>query len=294
MGLAACPGRRGPVASRGGGIRGVDPGVDPRKGGRMESRMVFVAGAPRSGTTAVTRLLAAHTDVTLADAHGLGTSPDGKPTYESGIFIRIRDDDAVRARFAALDGRTAVIVEKTPMHILHVDRIRRIFPGARFILCHRPPLPCLRSWKKARATFLQHGSFADACAVVARALTALAAQCEAEDVAVVRFNPFMADPAGAGAALLRHLDLDTAQLDQCLADMRDPALERVKGVVGESVLGGATRLSAEEKALVAEICEPANAAVLARRPRLVIRPLRDGADREHGQGARIGSTDRGR
>ena len=241
-------------------------------------------GAPRSGTTAVTRFLAAHPDVTLADAEALGTSPDGRPTFESGIFVRDLRDDEVLARFAAIDGRTPVVVEKTPVHILYIDRIRRLFPKARFILCHRPPIPCMRSWKVARATFLKHGTFEDACKMVARATDIMTERCGDDDTAVMRFTPFMEQPRAVGAALLQHLGLDDGPLDNCVTDMRDPKLERVKGVVGESLRGGTTRLTAEERAQVLEICGQAQEAWAQRQGKNVIRPLQQLVDSAQAEG----------
>ena len=40
-----------------------------------------------------------------------------------------------------------VVIEKTPHHLLYVQRIARFFPKAKFIVCHRDPEGFVLSWK---------------------------------------------------------------------------------------------------------------------------------------------------
>lgn len=51
----------------------------------MNSLVAFVAGSPRSGTTALTRMLIEHPDVFHAGPDELGTRVNDRPTFESGI-----------------------------------------------------------------------------------------------------------------------------------------------------------------------------------------------------------------
>ncbi len=221
----------------------------------MESQMVFIAGAPRSGTTAITRMLHAHPDVFLADAKVLGTSSDGKPTYESAIFCRPLTDDEVLDRFAKLDCEQKFILEKTPDHIHFLDRIRHIFPGAKFILMQREALGAVKSWKVAQSTFLKSGgSITDACKNWARSTRIVSNNAMKNDVLVVEFGNLMASREAVAENIFEFLGLDQAFVAHCLIEMDNPAKERVVGVVGESVKGGDTRLSLTERLKIHYYC----------------------------------------
>ncbi len=229
----------------------------------MASRLCFIMGAPRSGTTALTRLLIGHPDVLHAGPDELGTRGHDLPTFESNVFLRVDDDAEIRRRFAALDGRRPLIVEKTPTHILHVARIRRVFPEARLLVTLRDAVPALTSIKVARSwmnTRRDLGSFAT---LWTRCTERALRRAGEPGVFVAPYDRFMADKPGVARALFGFLGLDPAPLERCLAAMDDPATERVKGVVGESVKGGTTRLDAEESAMVARVCGATQAKLTA-------------------------------
>lgn len=119
--------------------------------------LVFVVGAPRSGTTWLQVLLEQHPGVaTCPETHLF----DGyvAPLYErwrweaenelSGLSVVLDDDDlddlarafvqGVRDRL--IEGRDArVFVEKTPQHALHAGLAARLFPSARFLHVVRDP-----------------------------------------------------------------------------------------------------------------------------------------------------------
>lgn len=226
------------------------------------NRLVFIMGPPRSGTTALTRLLMSHPDVFLADAKALQTVNQDAPTYyESGIFFRDLSDDEVRARFAALPAGDRMIVEKTPSHIVHLERIIRMFPSAHFVITHREPYSCMLSWKVASRTFLKSGiSFREACYNWRFATEALLAHAMRENVVIVDYHQFMTHTEAVGHALFDRLKLDQSRRAECLQLMNAPETERLKEVVGETIRGGNTRLTLKERWRVFRACMPAERA----------------------------------
>ena len=103
--------------------------------------LVFVLGAPRSGTTWVLKVLEEHPDVVAATVDNLDAKINDNITLETNIFNSTRPftDAHIRWKFYQLSLRNPgkVIVEKTPIHLLFADRIRDVFSEAVFVLILR-------------------------------------------------------------------------------------------------------------------------------------------------------------
>ena len=133
--------------------------VDWRQDGHpdaMESP-VFVVGFPRSGTTLVEQMLAAHdrfvsTDeqpfvrrmVEWMDARGL-------PYPDALAVLSVEDLDALREVYWSAVREVAAIrpgvrlVDKNPLNMLALPMMRRAFPKARIIYCQRHPCDAILS-----------------------------------------------------------------------------------------------------------------------------------------------------
>jgi hypothetical protein len=200
-------------------------------------------------------MLMSHGDVLLADAEALGTASNGTPTWESGIFARNYSDDQILQRFENLYGQAPFILEKTPSHIFHIDRIKSLFEDAFFVITHREPYSCLLSWKVARRTFMRsNDDFGAACRKWSMATDTLIRHYDDPRVLPVDYHWFAKNTESASRAIFDFIGLDDKEIGRCLEKMNDPRLERVSGVVGESIRGGKTRLSAMERFKVFMIC----------------------------------------
>jgi hypothetical protein len=95
---------------------------------------VFVVGLPRSGTTLVERIVAAHPDAT-----GVGERDD---IEKLSVRMRAGDEPAKLAKsylaeIAELAQGKRLVVDKTPINFLHLGLIARLLPGARIIHIRR-------------------------------------------------------------------------------------------------------------------------------------------------------------
>jgi len=144
---------------------------------------VFLCGCGHSGTSIMARILAAH-----PAAH--------VPQRETEVFVRDKltaiTPDTVRKvlalfREAAASGRH-VLIEKTPKHLYSIELIRRLVPGARFVLP-------VRDGRDVTAS-IAHRT-ADAAAGLDRWVreTGLVADERGRpDVHVYRYEDFVSDP----------------------------------------------------------------------------------------------------
>lgn len=116
---------------------------------RLRAPLILL-GAPRSGTTLLGRLFAAHPDVAYWE--------EPRPIWSQGNAWREDDEldeshltpaiarriDGCFARFLEASGR-ACFAEKTPSNLLRVRFIHALYPGARFIHLTRHPASVVAS-----------------------------------------------------------------------------------------------------------------------------------------------------
>lgn len=172
-----------------------------------DERPVFVLGMPRSGTSLVERILAAHPSIT-----GTGEQPTVHrlirrlEPHEDRLPARIEQPadltaDAIREaaragldRIGSLAPGAARIVDKQPFNFLAMPMIARLFPGARIIHCRRDRLDV------AVSCFFQ--SFMGAI-WFANDLSHIDRFHRAYERLTEHFSSLMAsDPAGSGTRLL--------------------------------------------------------------------------------------------
>lgn len=133
-------------------------------------RPIFIFSAPRSGSTLLQRVLAAHPDVTTASEPWL-LLPMLAPLYDELPAPGVRDplihealedfiaelpngrvdyraairDCALAMYDGVADGQATYFVDKTPMYHLVIDEIFATFPDARFLFLFRNPLSVIAS-----------------------------------------------------------------------------------------------------------------------------------------------------
>ncbi|GAB5463335.1 tetratricopeptide repeat-containing sulfotransferase family protein [Hoeflea alexandrii] len=119
-----------------------------------ETRMVFVVGMPRSGTTLVESILTRHPDVettgettALQDCLDLYRKHVGlRRTWDWYEALSETDSKALGRRYfdrcsdLMVSGLPTVLVDKTPLNIFELGFAKRILPNARFVFMSRHPL----------------------------------------------------------------------------------------------------------------------------------------------------------
>ena len=203
--------------------RAGEPGVEPTP--------VFIVGMPRSGTTLVEQILAAHPAV-----HGAGElSEIGHMVAEIASraatadpypgCMRSLDAEAVRAlgrRYVAYlrthSPDAARITDKLPGNYLHLGFIATILPGARIIHCRRNPLDIAISlyFNDFRSGH-DYSNDLGAIGRIIRGMRALMTHWEAvlhARMLAVDYETLVADPEPDARRMVRHVGLEWD--DACL------------------------------------------------------------------------------
>lgn len=257
----------------------------------MSDGLVFVLGAPRSGTTLLRAQLNRHSRIGLCDEtfffywvaerqHVFGDLADpARRARAIDRFVATRrierlglDRAALAARlqqeatsypafFAALLAFYAEVHgkriggEKTPQHALHAATLRRWYPDARLIHLVRDPRDVVASLK--RMPWGSGAALTDAklwrdCVEGAEALSADPLFCR------VRYESLVADPAGELARLCHFLGLDfePAMLQGDAKKSDRWWFDRAQGALEKSrVERWRSELSADEIAVVERVAE---------------------------------------
>ena len=193
---------------------------------RLTDRMVFLVGAPRSGTNWLQRMLAAHPDVVALPSethlfshglrhldtqvqHGLLASP------ATGMVYLPRDEWVaamrefcvlVYARVAdSIDPAASLVVERSPHHVLHLPLIGEVFPDAAVVHIIRDGRDVVRSLAGHEWGPGDVAAAAEQWRDCVRAAKVAAPALKRYDE--VRYEDLMADPRGQVAALFGRLGL---------------------------------------------------------------------------------------
>lgn len=132
---------------------------------------IFIVGMPRSGSTLVEQVLAAHPDVSGGGERGDIPAILGAESRRRGVpfpnwvakatandWQRLGSDYVARIRAARGDAK--FVTDKLPGNWLHVGVIRAMLPGARIIVCRRDPLENLFAcWRRQFAPGRQAWSY---------------------------------------------------------------------------------------------------------------------------------------
>jgi len=119
--------------------------ADPVTGGH---HLVFLVGFPRSGTTLLDRMLAAHPDIAVLEEDNPFSAPllALQDLLEQGIQDPLSHPHVRRTLATATErvtslkpGRESRIVDKLPLNSIYAGWLHRLLPDARFVVAIRDP-----------------------------------------------------------------------------------------------------------------------------------------------------------
>jgi hypothetical protein len=175
--------------------------------GRSDLEVVFVVGAPRSGTTLMQQVLVGHGDFfSIPGESGIFTHQDvfDPARKHFGLDLGLRRElfrvsrshveffeRAVRSLPGALPGK--VFVEKTPQHALRTAFLLDRFPRSRVVHVVRDGRDCFCS-SQANQHVPQRASVHRFASYWRRCINAVESQSASDRVLRIRYEDFVADP----------------------------------------------------------------------------------------------------
>jgi hypothetical protein len=230
----------------------------------MDLQPVFIVGVPRSGTTWVQRLLAAHPKAwplietyMLSSRIGLGAllrsvpaTPPAPGSHElpppglGRIFTRqelVAELRPVAERWLRLgsDDGARFVIEKSPWHVTDVEVISEVLPAARFVHVIRDGRDVAVSLLAARRSWSRFGSsrprevLREAARTWSTGIEAgeLARAIVGERLLELRYERLRADPAAACRELFEHcgMSFDQQLVGRAVATTRLDGGDRPSG-----------------------------------------------------------------
>lgn len=172
--------------------------------------LAFLVGFPRSGTTLLEQVLAAHPEVSALDERATLERLDEGFTLSAGGLDRLEtlseaDADGLRRSYwrVLADGGTAtegrLVVDKLPLNSLRLPMIARLFPEARVLFALRDPrdviFSCFRRTFRMNAAMREFATLSSTAAFYDAVMTAAAAAREVYTLKVseVRYESVVSD-----------------------------------------------------------------------------------------------------
>lgn len=183
----------------------------------------FLMGFLRSGTTLAGQMIAGCPGVTVLDErHTLGAAAGLLHRPDAPAAVAALDEAAVETLrlsywrsaegFGLIPG--ARLVDKMPLHAVHLPIIARMFPGARVVVVRRDPrdvvLSCFRRMFRPNADTIQFGDLHGVATLYdgVMRLTEAAAMRLGLNLQSVRYEDLVREPEAATRSLAEFLGLD--------------------------------------------------------------------------------------
>jgi len=207
------------------------------------SGLVFILGAPRSGTTWMWGLLTSHPTVVPLMREdfdpGNPSVVDGRRmTSETGAFVRYDDAlilEAVERKRRDFPGKT--LVEKTPLHTLHISRILNLFPEAKLVYMMRDPRAVVSS--VIHATFFNFDRSVENTAKQYRKFLQQAEPYfDTPRCLLIRYEDLAADPAASVQKVLGFLELSEEPAARMIEENRGRVKVDIDGVFRRGTVDG--------------------------------------------------------
>ncbi|HAC78934.1 MAG TPA: hypothetical protein DCG06_01475 [Deltaproteobacteria bacterium] len=202
----------------------------------MQNRLIFLVGAPRSGTTLLARILSAHSEVaSRAEPHlitplahlgyfgSVQKAPYDPFNVQQAIQELVSDlpggeEDYLTALRAYTDSLYGAILEQTPDKKYFLDKtpanslvlpfLTKLYPQAGYIVLTRHPLAILSSYVNSffdgdYQVAMEHNP------ILQRYVPALARMLREKPVPFIpiRYEDFVADPEAGFRKICEHLDI---------------------------------------------------------------------------------------
>ncbi len=197
---------------------------------------VFIIGAPRSGTTWLWGLLTSFSNIVPLLKEDfeptIKISHNGKfKTSETGAFINY-DNTTIKKVIEEKQKKfpNKILIEKTPLHILHIDKILKLFPNAKIIYIQRDPRAVISSM--IHSTFFNFAnSLDDAIKKYKQYMDAIYPFLSHPNIHCIKYEDLHTNATKEIEKILRFLKVTTSQveIDNAISENNNKTKVVIKG-----------------------------------------------------------------
>lgn len=226
---------------------------------RKFENLVFIFGAPRSGTTWLWSLLESNKG-TIPFLDGIEKNNDGTyDTSESGVYIKDYKNASKKIKLFVSKNKNKIVIEKTPSHTLIYDKILNDFPKSKNIIIFRNPISIVNSMIKSEMTAFQNYDIDYSIKSVKEYYLKLEELSTKEDSIVITYENLLKNTKSFLTSIFERLNLEISKVDQIINDNKYKTRINVKGAYRKGTIDSfkedlsVSEMKFIEKSLRAEI-----------------------------------------
>lgn len=195
---------------------------------KKNSRLSFIFGCPRGGTTFLWSLLESHPNVVpftkgVKDAEGKYT------TSESGIYINNRSKAKKEILNFSLKHNGYLIIEKTPLHTLRYQDIKKDFPNSKDIVILRNPLAIVNSMCSSKMVAFEDYDMDKAILEVKKYFNALHVIIESNNCLIVTYENLLKNTEQELLKVVDYLGIENHDLKRIISENKNTTKVSVSG-----------------------------------------------------------------
>jgi len=196
---------------------------------RGENKITFIFGCPRGGTTWLWSLLESHSNV-IPFTNGIEKDAKGYySTSESGIYLK----EPKRAKkiiesFCKLN-KTKNVIEKTPLHTLKYDIIKKDFPNSKDIVILRNPIAVVNSMFSSEMVAFKDYDVKHSILEVKKYFKVLSNIINSNSACIITYEGLLEDTKNEFTKVLNYLEISDENIELIISENKNKTKVSVSG-----------------------------------------------------------------
>lgn len=194
-----------------------------------DKNITFILGCPRGGTTWLWSLLESHQDI-VPFTNGIEKDSKGiYATSESGIYIKKPKQAKRIISSFCKKNKDKIVVEKTPLHSLKFNLIKKDFPHSKNIVILRNPIAIVNSMYSSKMVAFANHDIAKSIAEVREYYSVLSDIVNANNVHIITYENLLKETKNEFIKVLNYLNVSENNVDSIILDNKNRTKVHVSG-----------------------------------------------------------------
>ncbi|RCW91509.1 sulfotransferase family protein [Winogradskyella arenosi] len=196
---------------------------------KQKEEVSFIFGCPRGGTTWLWSLLESHQDI-VPFTNGIEKDAEGYyATSESGIYIKQPKKAKKTIVSFCKNNKGKIIIEKTPLHTLKYNLIKKDFPNSKDIVILRNPVAIVNSMYTSNMVAFENYDIDKSIEEVKKYFSVLSGVINAKTAHVISYENLLKDTKTEFTKVLNYLNVSAENIDAIISDNKNKTKVSVSG-----------------------------------------------------------------